>query len=63
MLESEIFRKQMYCIDESACDIVGTFPRPRSDLAPGKLCFPFPLVAPLYVNTSDDETEMSYYQR
>jgi len=41
MIESEVFRKQMYCIEESTCDIVGTFRRPpqpfgapRYDLAP-----------------------------
>jgi len=32
MFEPEIFRKQMYCIEESICDIVGTLW--RSDLAP-----------------------------
>ena len=29
-----VFRKQMYCIEKSACDIVGTFRHPRSDLVP-----------------------------
>jgi len=28
MYEPEVFRKQMYCIDESTCDIVGIFRRP-----------------------------------
>jgi len=28
MFEPEVFRKQMYCIEESTCDIVGTFRRP-----------------------------------
>jgi len=28
MIESEVFRKQMYCIVESACDIVGLFDPP-----------------------------------
>ena len=28
MLEPELFRKQMYCIEESTCDIAGTFRRP-----------------------------------
>jgi len=37
MLELELFRKEIYCIEESACDIVGTFRRPRSDSAPGEL--------------------------
>jgi len=35
MFETAVFRKQMYCIEESACDIVGTFrPHPRIDLTP-----------------------------
>ena len=38
MFEPEIFRKQMYCIEESTSDIVGTFRRPHIDSAPGKLC-------------------------
>ena len=33
MFEPEVFRKQMYCTEESTCDIVETFRRPRSDLA------------------------------
>jgi len=28
----------MYCIEESTCDIVGTFQRPHSDSAPRELC-------------------------
>ena len=39
MFEPEFFRKQMYCIEESTCDIAGTFPRPRSDSVPGA-CVP-----------------------
>jgi len=35
MFGPELFRKQMYCIEESTCDILGTFWRPRSDSAPG----------------------------
>jgi len=35
MFEPEIFRKQMYCFEKSAYDIVVTF---CSDSAPGKLC-------------------------
>jgi len=42
MFEPEIFRNRMYCIEESTCDIVGTFRRPRSHSAPGKLCPPCP---------------------
>jgi len=62
MFETEVFRKQMYCIEECTCDIVGTFwlPRshsappavtwrPHSDSAPGN-CVPLtPLVTPLPV--------------
>jgi len=43
MFEPEFFRKQIYCVEESTCDIVGTFWRPPAvirhphiDLAPGK---------------------------
>jgi len=43
MFEPEVFRKQMYCIEESTCNIVGTFRRPRSDSAPGELCPACPL--------------------
>jgi len=41
MFEPELFRQQMYCIEENTCDIVGTFRRPGH-------CAPlFPLVTPL----------------
>jgi len=40
MFEAEVFWKQMYCIEESTCDIVGTF-RPR-DSSPRVLCPPAP---------------------
>jgi len=30
MFEPEVFRKQIYCIEESTCDIVGTFQHPRN---------------------------------
>jgi len=33
-IELELFRKQIYCIEESASDIVGTFRRLRSDWTP-----------------------------
>jgi len=36
----QVFRKQMYCIEESTCDIVGTFWHPRSHSAPGELRSP-----------------------
>ena len=32
MFETEVFRKQIYCIEESTCDIVCTFRFPRSDI-------------------------------
>jgi len=50
VFEPEIFRKHIYCIEESTCDIVGTFLHPpqsfgapavirlpHSDWAPGEL--------------------------
>jgi len=40
MLEPEVFQKQMICIEQSTCDIVGTFRGPHSNLAPGELCPP-----------------------
>jgi len=49
MFEPEVFRKQIYCIEESTCDIVGTFRLPHSDSVPGELCQPCPLVTPLIV--------------
>jgi len=54
--EPEVFRKQMYCVEESTCDIVGTS---RSDSAPpkwfdaGGLCPPCPLVTSLIRSTGD----------
>jgi len=44
VFEPEVFRKQMYCIEESACDIVGAFGSP-SDSGP-ELCPLAPLVMP-----------------
>jgi len=52
IFEPEVFRKQMYCIEESTCDIVGTFRGPHSDSAPGELCPLVPLVTPLNVTFS-----------
>jgi len=59
MFEPELFLKQIYCIEESTRDIVGTFRRPpqsfeaprsdtlpHSDSAPGEL---FPPCRPRYV--------------
>ena len=42
MFEPVVFRKQIYCIEESACDIVGSSQRPLSDSAPGELFTPCP---------------------
>jgi len=45
MFEPEVFRKQIYCFEDSTCDVVRTFPRapafiqrPHSDSGPGELC-------------------------
>jgi len=43
MLEPEVFWKQTYCVEESTCDIVGTFRRPHSDSVLEELCPRFPL--------------------
>jgi len=46
MFEPEFFWKEMYCIEESTCDIIETFGAPRSnsvpnsDSATGELCPP-----------------------
>jgi len=60
IFELEVFRQQMYCIEDSTCNIVGTFWRPSQslgvprsnsaphcDFAPGELCPLLPLVTPL----------------
>jgi len=46
MFEPEVIRKEIYCIEESTCEIGKTFRRPqlrfgasRSDSAPGELCY------------------------
>jgi len=38
LCETEVFRTQMYCIEKSTSDIVGTFRRPHSDFVLGELC-------------------------
>ena len=53
MFEPEVFWKQIYCIEESICDIVGTFRRPRSDSTLGELCPPFPSSLRPWVFASD----------
>ena len=57
MFEPEDFRKQMYCTEESTCDIVGTFRRPPQSFSapvviwrPGNCAHLAPLVTPLLVN-------------
>jgi len=45
MFETEIFRKQIYCIEKSTCNIFGSFRRPSSDSAPMEL---FPPCTPRY---------------
>jgi len=49
MFEPEVFRKQMFCIEENTCDIVWDFSAPpavvqdpHSDSLPGELCLPWP---------------------
>ena len=49
MFEPEVFRKQVYCIEESTCDIVGTFQGPHSHQAPGEL---YPIFPPRYAPAS-----------
>jgi len=48
MFEPEVFRKQMYCIEESTCDIVGSLRRPPQWFGAPEIVPPLPpLVAPL----------------
>jgi len=37
ILEPEVFRKEIYCIEQSTCEIFGTFRRPHNDPALGEL--------------------------
>jgi len=55
VFEPEVFRKQMYCIEESTCDNVGTFRRSHSDLAPGEL---FPPCLPSLRRSTPDLHEL-----
>ena len=55
MLEPEVFRTQMYCIEESTCDNLGTFRRTTQwFVGPTVIRLPengsplLPLVSPLY---------------
>jgi len=48
MFEPEVFRKHMYYIEESTCDIVGTFRRPSLRFGARGIVAPLlPLVTPL----------------
>jgi len=50
MFISEVFLKQMYCIAESTCDIVGAFWRPSRSFGARRISPPLaPLVTPLTV--------------
>jgi len=40
MFEPEVFRKQIYCVEESIVTLFGLFGAPSSHLAPGELCPP-----------------------
>jgi len=57
MFEPELFRKQMYCTEESTCDIVRTFRAPavipHRGSAPGELWPLPPFFAPLVTARSD----------
>jgi len=45
VFEPDVFRKQMYSIEQNTCDTVGTFGASRSDPEPGEMC---PLFLPRY---------------
>jgi len=63
MLKPEVFWKQMHLIEESTCDIVGTFCPPHSDLALGKWAPLAPLVTPLSKNDPDSfAIHLIFYQ-
>jgi len=55
IFEPEIFRKQMYCIEEDTCDIVGIFWRPHSISASQEwfgervIAPPCPIITPLLI--------------
>jgi len=44
MFEAEVFRKQIYCIEEGTCTLLGLFGASHSDSVPGELCSLVPLV-------------------
>jgi len=53
MFEPEVFRKQMYCVEESTCDNTGIFRRPRQSFGAPTVIWRLgncaPLVPPRYV--------------
>jgi len=52
MFEPELFRKQFHCIEESTCDMCGTFRQPHSDSAPPPSLRPCVAVIHLQVVTT-----------
>ena len=63
MFETEVFRKQIYYIKESTCDIVETFRHPCGDSAPGKLCafFCSPQYAPRHALTNEQAALATFF--
>jgi len=60
MFKLEVFRKQIYFIEKSTCDIVGTFRRPPHSFGtlivirrPGNCASLAPLVTPLVVSKDE----------
>jgi len=60
VFETEVFRKQMYCIDESTCDAVDTFRRSHIASETGELCPLAPLVTQLV--TMNDLSQSHFYK-
>jgi len=56
VFEPEVFRKQMYCIEESIHDIVGTFRRPPQWFGARRIA---PLLSPLVKLLDDGEVLIS----
>jgi len=46
MFEPEVFRKHMFCIEDSTCDIVGSFRRPPQSFGARGIVSP-PFITPL----------------
>ena len=57
MFESELFRKQIYCIAESTCNIVGIIGVPHSDLATEELHPSFFIASPSSLLMSSSVSE------